>query len=89
MTQTEHVTEQRIAAARTDTPHLALRNIRKARDLTLAQVAERSGLSVSHLSDMEHGRCKPSFDTLATLARAYNVSWRIESQVFAAIGKDG
>lgn len=51
-----------------------LRRLRKSRRLTLANVGEVTGLSVSFLSDVERGRTKPSLDTLEKLADFYGVS---------------
>jgi XRE family transcriptional regulator, regulator of sulfur utilization len=52
-----------------------LKAIRKnLRVLTLSQVSEGTGLSVSFLSDVERGRTKPSLDTLETLAKFYQVN---------------
>jgi transcriptional regulator with XRE-family HTH domain len=51
-----------------------LRQLRHARGLTLAVVAERSGLSVSALSRVETGHRQPTLDLLVPLARTYRVS---------------
>ncbi len=51
-----------------------LRIVRKRKDMTLAEVAEATGLSVSFLSDLERGRTDPSFSTLKKLASCYRVS---------------
>lgn len=42
--------------------------------MTLLQVATRTGLSVSYLSDLERGRTAPSIKTLETLSCCYDVS---------------
>jgi transcriptional regulator with XRE-family HTH domain len=42
--------------------------------MTLLQVATKTGLSVSFLSDLEHGRTAPSVKTLERLSCCYNVS---------------
>lgn len=47
---------------------------RKVRQWTLKTLAERSGLSVSYISDIEHGRTTPSFETLDKLATAFDMS---------------
>ena len=47
-----------------------LRNMRKARNLTLSNVSETTGLSLSFLSDIERGRTLPSLKTLARIAEA-------------------
>lgn len=52
-----------------------LRNIRKnLRDLTLARVAEDTGLAVSFISDIERGNTKPSLATLQKLATYYQIN---------------
>lgn len=51
-----------------------LSNLRHVNDLTLVQVSEVTGLSVSFLSDLEHERSKPSLDTLQKLATLYQMS---------------
>lgn len=48
-----------------------LRWLRKMRELTLKEAGEKTGLSVSFLSDMERGRVRPSLETLWKLAIAY------------------
>lgn len=55
-----------------------LRAMRKARGLTLREVSELSALSVSFLSDLEHGRTRPSLDTLERLATAYQQTITID-----------
>jgi transcriptional regulator with XRE-family HTH domain len=41
--------------------------------LTLKEVHERTGLSVSFLSEVERGKTNPSVETLKKLANCYNV----------------
>lgn len=48
--------------------------MRIARGLTLAAVADRTGLSVSTLSRLETGRRRPTLDALIPLADTYRVS---------------
>lgn len=50
------------------------RELRSANDLTLKNLAELTGLSVSYLSDIERGRTMPSLDTLTTLATAFRMT---------------
>lgn len=55
--------------------HDRLKEIRKARELTLLQVKERTGLSVSYLSDLERGRTSnPTLDTMEKLAGCYGLT---------------
>jgi transcriptional regulator with XRE-family HTH domain len=50
---------------------------RQERGLTLAQVAERSGLNVGYLSQIENDKASPSLESLAAMADAIDVpiSW--------------
>ncbi|MFJ8231067.1 helix-turn-helix domain-containing protein [Streptomyces sp. NPDC094448] len=52
----------------------AVRRRRRALDLTLASVAERSGLSVPFLSQIENDRARPSDRSLQRLADALETS---------------
>jgi len=50
-----------------------LRTLRKAMNMTLAQVSNQTGLSVSFISDIERGRTNASLETLHKLAACYNI----------------
>ena len=50
-----------------------LRSLRQQRDITLAALAESTGISVSTLSRLEGGQRKPTLELLLPLARAYGV----------------
>ncbi len=50
-----------------------IRRRRHERGLTLAQVAEASGLNVGYLSQVENDKASPSLETLAALAGALDV----------------
>lgn len=50
------------------------RQLRAAHGLKLAQLAEKTGLSVSFLSDLEHGRTNPSLATAHKLAEVYEIT---------------
>lgn len=54
--------------------HVKLKHLRKQRGLTLTDVSERVGLSISTLSDLENGRIYPSLKTLLKLAACYQIS---------------
>jgi transcriptional regulator with XRE-family HTH domain len=56
------------------TLHERLKEMRKARDFTLKELAARTGLSVSYLSDLERGRTMPPLPTLETLAVALDIT---------------
>lgn len=51
-----------------------LRQLRALHHLKLAQLAAKTGLSVSYLSDLEHGRTMPSISTAQKLAEAYGIT---------------
>lgn len=51
-----------------------LRQYRKRNRLTLAQVATRTGLSLSYISDIEHGRSGGSLRALGQLCAAYGTT---------------
>lgn len=53
-------------------PHL--RDARQARSMTLSDVAERTGISISTLSRLEGGRRRPNLDLLLPLAHVYRVA---------------
>lgn len=51
-----------------------LRSLRQQRVLTQAQVAERAGLDVNYISQIERGRRDPSLSSLSALAKAFGLS---------------
>lgn len=51
-----------------------IRGLRVERELTLDEVARRTGLSKSLLSKIENSKVSPPVSTLAKIAAAYNVS---------------
>lgn len=54
-------------------PGSALRSLRKQKQLTLAEVSERTGLPVSTLSKIENGKMSLSYDKLARLSTGLEV----------------
>lgn len=50
-----------------------LRALRRSRDITLTELSETTGISVSTLSRLESGGRKPTLELLLPLARAYGV----------------
>jgi len=55
--------------------HDRLKEVRKARGMTLLQVKDRTGLSVSYVSDLERGRTSnPTMDTMEKLAVSYGMN---------------
>jgi transcriptional regulator with XRE-family HTH domain len=51
-----------------------LRELRADRDETLAQTAERAGISPQYLSEIERGRKEPSSEMIAALAGALDTT---------------
>lgn len=51
-----------------------VRTRRMQLQLTITEVAKRSGLSVSYLSQLEHGYTQPSLDSLFKIAKGLDVS---------------
>ena len=51
-----------------------LRRLRQRRDLTLSELAQETGLSISTLSRLEAGLRLPTLEQLLPLARAYGVT---------------
>jgi transcriptional regulator with XRE-family HTH domain len=56
--------------------------LRRASDVTLAQLAEATGLSQGYLSQVERGKSSPSVKALHTISRALgvNISWFFKPQ---------
>lgn len=52
---------------------MLLKDIRKAKNLTLVQLSERTGISVTHINDIENGLKEPGLSVLVRLARALDV----------------
>ena len=69
----------------------AIRERRKAAGLTLTQVAQRAGISVSHLSNIENGLSIASLPLLAKVASAVGISMadltRDENRLVAQPGR--
>ncbi len=72
-----------------DLPH-AIRRLRKQHKLTLRELGERCGLSISYLSDIERGRTQPSLDSVNAITGAmdYHVVMQFENSqhVFEMFG---
>ena len=51
-----------------------LRQLRQRRDVTLSDLAEETGISISTLSRLESGLRRPTLEQLLPLARAYGVT---------------
>jgi transcriptional regulator with XRE-family HTH domain len=66
-----------------------IRKLRLEHRLTLKQVEQASGLSATHLSEIERGRTSPTIGALTRIARALSrdASYFIESEERAEVGQ--
>ena len=64
-----------------------IRNLRLQQRMTLKQVEESSGLSATHLSEIERGRTSPTIGALVRIARALqkDTSYFIEAEERAEV----
>jgi transcriptional regulator with XRE-family HTH domain len=53
--------------------HEALRLIRVYHDMKLSDVAVKLGISKSYLSEIEHGRKKPTLDIVEKYSKIFNI----------------
>lgn len=82
-------THGKVAAAPRETQEIVgarVRDLRKAKGMTLQQLAGRTGLSVGYLSQLERERAVPSIRALSTIARSLgvNISWFFPDPELAA-----
>lgn len=59
-----------------------VKELRKAHEMTLLDLSEKSGFSVSYLSDIERGRTLPTIETLDELLKA------LGTQLVLSVEKD-
>lgn len=52
---------------------MKIKEVRKKKNLTLIQLSNRSGLSATHINDVENGLKEPGISVLVRLARALDV----------------
>lgn len=52
----------------------AIRSYRRKRNLSLKELAQKSGLSISYLSEIERCKKQPSLETIDKIAHALNIS---------------
>ena len=52
----------------------AIKRLRTERNLTLADMAERTGLSVAYLSELERDRKNPPLDTVRRVAAGFGLT---------------
>lgn len=53
---------------------IKLRSLRKNKGVTLSQVSERSGLSISYISKIERDHVRPSFDILQRIVEVLGLT---------------
>ena len=53
---------------------ILLKEIRKDRNLTLEQLSEKSGISRSHINDVENGNKEPGLSIMVRLAKVLDVA---------------
>lgn len=63
-----------------------IKQCRKAKKMTLAQLSENCGISVSHLSLLENNNREPSFSAVETISKALGLPLSV--LVFLAAQKD-
>ncbi len=51
-----------------------LRTIRKSKNISVYKLSQQSGISETHIRDLERGDRNPSFDTLSRLAKPLGLS---------------
>jgi len=52
---------------------LLIKEIRKQRNITLDELAKRSGVSKTHINDIENNRKEPTLTIAISIAKALNV----------------
>lgn len=62
-----------------------VRSLRQARGLTLEALADRAGMNVTYLSDIERGRSNPTLGKLGNLATVFEI--RVSELIAAAEDK--
>lgn len=71
MSRSRHDSSKRLALTMAE----RMTSLRRARDLTLEEVAERAGMSKSHVWETENGKANnPTIDTALRLARVFGCS---------------
>ena len=65
-----------------------IRGVRQTKGLTLAEVAQRTGIAEPNLSRLEHGKHSPSIDTLKTVAKALDVRTAVLLAQHSGMGRD-
>jgi len=51
-----------------------LRDLRKSKKMSLKTLSNSTGISITFLSDIEHGRSNPSIDSLKAISKTFNVN---------------
>lgn len=53
--------------------HFLIKQIRKEKNITLVELSKRTGISQSHLSDIENEKKQPSFTIMWKISKVLNV----------------
>lgn len=53
---------------------IRIKEIRKIKNITLKQLSKKSGISTTHISDIEKNEKSPSLNIMVILAKALNVN---------------
>lgn len=53
---------------------MKLKEVRKSKRITLAQLSEKTGISTTHINDVENNLKEPGLSILVRLAKALEVS---------------
>ena len=73
MPHTSSLPDTEAAEASTSILATKLRLLRRQADLTLQQLSQRCGISVSTLSKIEHGQLSPTYEKIAALAKGLDI----------------
>ena len=73
MPHTSSLPDTEAAEASTSILATKLRLLRRQADLTLQQLSQRCGISVSTLSKIEHGQLSPTYEKIAALAKGLEI----------------
>lgn len=68
---------------------ILLKEVRKEKNYTLQQLSKKSGISTTHINDIENKIKEPSFSMMVRLAKALNVPLDKLYRVIRQNGKDG
>lgn len=53
---------------------ILIKDVRKQKNITLAQLSDRTGISTTHINDIENNLKEPSFSMMIRLAKGLDVN---------------